>query len=683
MKNNALVSVIVPVYKVEKYLNQCVTSIVHQTYKDLEIILVDDGSPDTCPQLCDKWSLKDERVKVVHKPNGGLSDARNAGLSEATGEYVLFIDSDDWISLNMVSDLVEIMEKENADMSICQFANVFSDGRIEANSLFNESNLILDRKEAFDLLIEDTMLTNHVWRKMYKRSLINSNVFPKGKNYEDIYAMPSLLKNCSKIVCTNKIEYFYRQNNAGIIQNKSISNYQDQIDALEYSKKEIIDIEPDLKEKVNGYQIVKLIGVLREIINSNNDSLLNLEKIIEKNILEIPISTYKSIPGKKNKILYLFLKRSNNIKLLYKSGKKIKKIYHPIKKIKQSNQDKKELLKKIIQDKKPKFYIIGTPEYGNLGDQALMFGEFEFIKKYFSQYTIITIPQRQLYMVEKIKNYITKEDIVGLQAGGNIGTLYPGIHLAQEEAISKLKDKNLIVFPQTFYYDNSDKGRKWLKKTYEVYKNCENLTVFVRDDKSLDLLHKYMPEIDVVLVPDMVLMLATENNMFNASLNRRRKGALILFRHDSEQTLTWKQKDEIFTNLEMNYSTISERDMHVYHDFESISAAKKSVEKQLQAVRQSELVITDRLHGMLFAYLTDTPCLVLKSKSPKILGVYNWIKDRKNICLIDEVDDMNPKIEMIKKQTANSLEKNNKIQEEFIEMAKIIKEKGLHGVKNN
>ena len=105
MRENALISVIVPIYKVERYLNKCLDSIVNQTYKELEIILVDDGSPDGCPKICDEWGLKDSRIKVIHKANAGLGLARNSGLEVATGEYVAFIDSDDFIDLNMMKRL--------------------------------------------------------------------------------------------------------------------------------------------------------------------------------------------------------------------------------------------------------------------------------------------------------------------------------------------------------------------------------------------------------------------------------------------------------------------------------------------------------------------------------------------------------------------------------------------------
>ena len=119
MNNNPKISVIVPVYKVEKYLDRCVESIVNQTYKNLEIILVDDGSPDNCPVMCDEWAEKDERIRVIHKENGGLADARNAGMNIATGDYIGFVDSDDWIEPNMYEVLLKNALKYDADISRC------------------------------------------------------------------------------------------------------------------------------------------------------------------------------------------------------------------------------------------------------------------------------------------------------------------------------------------------------------------------------------------------------------------------------------------------------------------------------------------------------------------------------------------------------------------------------------
>ena len=126
----ALVSVIIPVYKVEKYLDRCVESIVNQTYKNLEIILVDDGSPDNCPRICDAWAEKDDRIKVIHKENAGMGMARNSGLETATGEYLMFVDSDDYLSENAVEVLYERMVVDGSDMAVGKHADVYDDGTI-------------------------------------------------------------------------------------------------------------------------------------------------------------------------------------------------------------------------------------------------------------------------------------------------------------------------------------------------------------------------------------------------------------------------------------------------------------------------------------------------------------------------------------------------------------------------
>ena len=127
MAYSELISIIVPVYRVEPYLDRCVQSIVDQTYQNLEIILVDDGSPDNCPAMCDAWAAKDSRVKVIHKENGGLSDARNAGLAAAAGEYIGFVDSDDWISPDMYRLLYENMAEHGSDVSACGVEMVWED----------------------------------------------------------------------------------------------------------------------------------------------------------------------------------------------------------------------------------------------------------------------------------------------------------------------------------------------------------------------------------------------------------------------------------------------------------------------------------------------------------------------------------------------------------------------------
>ena len=181
-----LISVIVPIYKVEEYLDRCVESIVNQTYKNLEIILVDDGSPDNCPQMCDFWAEKDSRIKVVHKENGGLSDARNAGMPFAIGDVVSFIDSDDWVELDMFEKMLSRMQKDNSDIVSCGVKWVEEDGTVIRDVTVN-ANEVLDTHSAMKELINDNKFKQHVWNKLYKYELIKGIPFEKGRYHEDVF----------------------------------------------------------------------------------------------------------------------------------------------------------------------------------------------------------------------------------------------------------------------------------------------------------------------------------------------------------------------------------------------------------------------------------------------------------------------------------------------------------------
>lgn len=220
-----LISVIIPVYKVEAYLDQCVQSIVNQTYRNLEIILVDDGSPDSCPAMCDEWAEKDSRIKVVHKANGGLGDARNAGLQVATGDYIGFVDSDDWCEKDMYQSLLDAARKYDAPLSIC---NVFVDwecGWATKREIFADEEVCLSRQEALRRYFGDE-LTAWAWNKLYRKDLTVFLQYPK-QSYEDIPVARTLFSNVEKIVLTGKTYYHYRQRQGSIVNSKvNISQYK-------------------------------------------------------------------------------------------------------------------------------------------------------------------------------------------------------------------------------------------------------------------------------------------------------------------------------------------------------------------------------------------------------------------------------------------------------------------------
>jgi glycosyltransferase involved in cell wall biosynthesis len=204
-----LISIIVPVYNMERYLDRCVSSIVNQTYKNLEIILVDDGSTDSSPQMCEDYAKNDARIKAVHKENGGLSDARNAGLKIATGNYIGYVDSDDWIEPNMYERMINACIDNDAEMALCRYFREYDDKTIDDGT---DRVDILDRENLLNIYITDKdgfMVYNSVWSKLFKRGLIENVMFPKGQNSEDIMYTTRAMCRLNKAVYIDACLYHY------------------------------------------------------------------------------------------------------------------------------------------------------------------------------------------------------------------------------------------------------------------------------------------------------------------------------------------------------------------------------------------------------------------------------------------------------------------------------------------
>lgn len=214
--DTAKISVIVPVYKVEPYLDKCISSIVNQTYRNLEIILVDDGSPDNCPAMCDTWAEKDSRIRVIHKTNGGLSDARNAGMAIATGELMTFVDSDDWIVPDMYEYLYQRLTEDNSDIATCGVQMVWEDKKL-CRMLTRAGSCVLNQEEAMQAIIEESWLKQPVWYKLYKTELVRDILFPVGKYHEDVFWSYQAVGRAQRVSVSDHIGYYYLQRGGSIM----------------------------------------------------------------------------------------------------------------------------------------------------------------------------------------------------------------------------------------------------------------------------------------------------------------------------------------------------------------------------------------------------------------------------------------------------------------------------------
>lgn len=231
IQSEDLVSIIVPVFNVEKYLSRCINSLVAQDYKQLEIILVNDGSTDSSMTICKEYEKKDNRIKIINQQNQGLSMARNAGLKLAHGKYICFVDSDDWVEKDYVSYGMNLIKKYKCEMAC--FGYYLSNGKYKRQMpKLNGKNIsgVCNRIEGQKLLARDVIIASHAWDKVYKKELFDNIRFPANRVYEDVFIMHEVMNNCSRIAYSSKPEYCYyeRENSiARTYKNKNIIDFLD------------------------------------------------------------------------------------------------------------------------------------------------------------------------------------------------------------------------------------------------------------------------------------------------------------------------------------------------------------------------------------------------------------------------------------------------------------------------
>lgn len=280
---NEKISVIVPIYKVQEYLPKCIESILQQTYDNLEIILVDDGSPDKCGKICDSYARKDNRIHVIHKKNGGLASARNAGMECATGDYICFVDSDDWITRNAIQVLYQGINRYDADCSVGKCITVLDK---KGNLKPQKTSKQPIRCETSTEAMKQVLLTcSSSCNRLYKRRIIEKFRFPEGRINEDEPVMLRVYAKCKKIVFLNQETYYYRKRANSITTShfslQNVDCYYNSAENLAYIKKK----RPELKECAE-YKYIKtmLYCYVHLKLMKRNHKVNKIRKELHKNI---------------------------------------------------------------------------------------------------------------------------------------------------------------------------------------------------------------------------------------------------------------------------------------------------------------------------------------------------------------------------------------------------------------
>lgn len=280
---NDLISVIIPVYNVEKYIDECLCSVLGQSYENLDIILVDDGSRDSSAAKCDEYAAKDRRVRVIHKQNGGLSSARNAGLEAAAGKYVTFADSDDAMSRTMTEGLYKILCDHEADISICSFTTELPAEEMSADG----PSALFDRESALKELFRNRVIQNFAWGKLYKRDLFAEVRYPERMLYEDVATTYKIFARAERVAVTALKMYFYRQHAESITGNRFSKEKLDIFRALQMQLSFAEDNCPELCGYITANRTYNAIAFYNQMCRDgfeNEDAGRLLKNTIKKGI---------------------------------------------------------------------------------------------------------------------------------------------------------------------------------------------------------------------------------------------------------------------------------------------------------------------------------------------------------------------------------------------------------------
>ena len=332
-----VVSIVLPIYNVEKYLNRCVKSVINQSYKNLEIILVDDGSPDNCPVLCDEWAKKDNRIKVVHKKNAGLGYARNTGIENATGEYICFFDSDDYIALDTIEKAYNLATKEESDMVVFGFCYVKANGETGKAVIPHTEKTTFSGEEVQNVFLADligpdvkngkqTDLWMSAWACLYSLEMIQKAswrfVSEREIISEDVYSLLGLYKYVNRVSVLSEALYFYCENAGSLTHTYKPDRYNRIKNFYEacYQLAEESSYGADVKERLSYPYLSNTIAAMKMIVGSDQVKTLKceqLKQIIDDDTLQNVLSKANIRKEKKTRKLLLVAIKKKQYSFIY------------------------------------------------------------------------------------------------------------------------------------------------------------------------------------------------------------------------------------------------------------------------------------------------------------------------------------------------------------------------------
>ncbi len=675
------VSVIIPVYNAEPYLDEAVGSIIGQTLEDIEIICINDGSSDGSQQVLERLAAQDDRMVVIAQENAGVACTRNRGIEMARGEYIYFMDNDDILERHALEACVRVMDEDRLDFLLFD-TTPFRTGEISDQTLTGYQKYY-KRKQAYpgvwtgpqlfdELKKNDDYLVAVFIEVVRKSFLIEKGIrFEPGISHEDhLYTFQCMLfadrvGYLPEVILARRIRgnsistsrmsfdrvygYFYSHlkmmeilNGCGkerrcegafreveLVLNNSRTRYP-QLDDEEKKKEEALD--PDQKCLFGLY--VKDVCAARQSIKAREKTLK--EKDLALRGKDDEIRKLK----KKNDELAAQIRKIRESRA-FRVGTALAL---PLRKVRDGGKEasKKaeapaaEAVSKPEENKvmrPPVIWLIGTPDHRNLGDHQIAEAALEFLRDQYPGTEIreLTVPDAARRM-DRLADEIEKDDILFSMGGGSLGNYWPRNETVRQGIITRFRENRIVVLPQCVQYSDDVPGIIAAQNAKSVYQG-DNLIVTLRGAESLQKARALF-SCKCVLTPDMVLY-----GRGPGIERRERHGALICLRSDKEKRLSGEDTVRTEDIMRGMFPEVGQIDMVLPQDF-PVAERKRVLLKRYQELADAEVVVTDRLHCMIFAAQVGTPCVVFENDHHKVRESYQWLRDLSYIRLISDVNDL-------------------------------------------
>lgn len=623
---NQLVSIIIPIYNVESYVSQAIKSAIHQTYQKIEIILVDDGSTDNSSNICDSYAREYSNISVIHKKNGGLSDARNAGLKNANGEYVYFLDSDDWIEPYTIETLLTFANENELDVVLFDARVVDENGAsyLDSNRYFRYYRQNTYPSRTSGPMMFEEMIKNREYYSSVPLLFIRKNALRI--HFEDILHEDELF-TIMLLYSIKSVGYYPEQLYVRRIRQGSIMTVpKTKQHYLGMSK--VVTNLLHLAEKDSS--VVRYACTLLQNTELIYSGLTQEDKKGVRTIRQSLLNDIKSnryYDSKRLKIVCSLIK-------LYPLFDKYRnsKYYRSLVLTSHISKIKEYIvnLYKIKTNKEQTIYLLGTPLHGNLGDHAIAISERQYFEEILPEHAVEEINMPMLVHCKKIlKHCFKNNDLLVISGGGWLGNQWYHNEVIVEYILNNFSDNKIIILPQTLYFYKNKEFAKQICKARKAFQNT-NYLLFLRDRGSCNQADEFFKS-KYLYAPDMALRL----NLDIPTL--KRSGILVCFRDDKERCMNQEERSDIIDKLssefgEIKYTTTVVSDVNP--DNRVFSVYKKLLE-----ISRAQILITDRLHAMIFAAITCTPCIAFDNSSKKVSGVYDWIKNLKYIKCIGSTNE--------------------------------------------